>query len=75
MRYDSTKPYAELLAALLAAIGERPVLINGFATGLDSWKVYQAEAESHVGPTYVRPSSLMVVESNPELLSTARQQP
>ena len=138
MRYDSAKSYDELLAALLADIGEKPVPINDFATATDSWQSYQEKVTPHVGPsgfmlfslldhgawitkagidrkvmrvilgnpliaitmlrhdvtaglfapvelllvdegegrsslTYVKPSSLMVVERNPELLSTAEQ--
>ena len=138
LRYDSTKSYDELVAALLADIGERPVPVGDFATESDSWQSYQERVQSHVGPsglmlfglfdhgawvtkagidrkvlrvilgnpliaitmlrhdvsaglfapvellvadegqgrsslTYVRPSSLMVVEHNPELLSAAKQ--
>ncbi|HEX5255063.1 MAG TPA: DUF302 domain-containing protein [Mycobacterium sp.] len=138
MRYDSTKSYDELLAALLADIGEQPVPINDIATRTGDWQSYQERVESHVGPsgfmlfgtvdhgawitkagidrkvlriilgnpliaitmlrhdvkaglfapvellladegaghsslTYVKPSSLMVVEPNPELLSAAEQ--
>jgi uncharacterized protein (DUF302 family) len=137
VRYDSAKGYDELLAALLADIGEKPVQINDFATATDDWQSYQDRVEPHVGPsgfllfnlidhgawitkagtdrkvmrvilgnpmiaitmlrhdvtaglfapvelllvdegqgsslTYVKPSSLMVVESNPELLSAAEE--
>jgi uncharacterized protein (DUF302 family) len=138
VRYDSAKNYDELLAALLADIGEQPVPINDFAAATDGWQSYQERVESRVGPsgfmlfalidhgawigkagidrkamrailgnpviaitmlchdvtaglfapvelllvdegegrsslTYVRPSSLMVVEPNPELLSAAGQ--
>jgi uncharacterized protein (DUF302 family) len=138
VRYDSTKSYNELVAALLADIGEKPVPINDFATATDSWQSYRERVESHVGPsgfmlfalldhgawitkagidrkvlrvilgnpliaitmlrydvtaglfapvemllvdegegrsslTYVKPSSLMVVEPNPELLSAAQE--
>ncbi len=137
LRYDSTKSYNELLAALLADIGERPVPINDIATTTDGWESYRERVESHVGPsgfmlfgvfdhgawitkagidrktvrvilgnpliaitmlrhdvtaglfapvellvadegagsslTYVKPSSLMVVEPNPELLSAAEK--
>jgi uncharacterized protein (DUF302 family) len=138
LRYDCSKGYDELVAALLADIGERPVPINDFAKESDSWQSYQERVQSHVGPsgfmlfglldhgawitkagidrkvlrvilgnpliaitmlrhdvsaglfapvellvtdegegrsslTYVRPSSLMVVEDNPELLSAAKQ--
>jgi uncharacterized protein (DUF302 family) len=137
VRYDSAKSYDDLLAALLADIGENPVPINEFATANDDWPSYQDEVETHVGPsgfmlfnlidhgawiskagidrkvmrvvlgnpliaitmlrhdvtaglfapvelllvdegdgsslTYVKPSSLMVVEDNPELLSAAEE--
>jgi uncharacterized protein (DUF302 family) len=138
VRYDSDKSYQELVAALLADIGERPVLINDLSTSTGGWQEYQERVESYVGPsgfmlfslidhgawitkagidrkvlrvilgnpliaitmlrhdvtaglfapvemllvdegqgrsslTYVKPSSLMVVEPNPELLSTAEQ--
>lgn len=137
VRHDSTKSYEELLAALLADIGERPVAINDIAATSDSWDSYRQHVEPHVGPsgfmlfglfdhgawipmagidrkvirvilgnpliaitmlrhdptaglfapvevliadeadgsslTYVKPSSLMVVEPNPELLSAAEQ--
>jgi len=137
VRYDSSKGYDELLASLLADIGERPVPINDFATAADSWQSYQQRVEPHVGPsgfmlfglldhgawitkagidrkvlrvilgnpliaitmlrhdvtaglfapvelllvdegdgrsslTYIKPSSLMVVDDNPELLSAAQ---
>jgi uncharacterized protein (DUF302 family) len=135
VRYDSAKSYRELVDALLADIGEKPVPINEFATPTDSWDSYRRRVEPHVGPsgfmlfsvldhgawitkagidrkalrvilgnpliaitmlrhdvtaglfapvevllvdesegsslTYVKPSSLMVVESNPELLKAA----
>ena len=138
VRYDSAKSYDELVAALLADIGEDPVPINDFATAADSWDAYRERVEPHVGPsgfmlfdlldhgawitkagidrkalrvilgnpliaitmlrhdvtaglfapvemllvdegegrsslTYVKPSSLMVVEPNPELLSAAER--
>jgi uncharacterized protein (DUF302 family) len=137
VRYDSTKSYEELVSALLADIGEQPVLINDIAATNDDWESYQREVETHVGPsgfmlfglfdhgawinkasinrkmlrvilgnpliaitmirhdvsagffapvevllldeangsslTYIRPSSLMVFEENPELLSAAEK--
>lgn len=137
VRYESAKSYDELLAALLADIGERPVPINDIAASTDGWDAYRQRVETHVGPsgfmlfgafdhgpwiakagidrkvtrvvlgnpliaitmlrhdvtaglfapvellitdegegsslTYVKPSSLMVVEPNPELLSAALQ--
>ena len=137
VRYDSTKSYDELLAALLADIGEQPVPINDIATSTGDWEPYRQRVESHVGPsgfmlfgvvdhgawiakagidrravrvilgnpliaitmlrhdvtaglfapvelliadegagsslTYVKPSSLMVVAPNPELLGAAER--
>jgi uncharacterized protein (DUF302 family) len=138
VRYDSAKDYDELLAALLADIGEKPLSLNELATTTDDWQSYQARVEPHAGPsgfmlfnmidhgawitkagidrkvmrvvlgnpliaitmlrhdvsaglfapvelllvdegdgrsslTYVKPSSLMVIESNPELLSAAEE--
>lgn len=133
VRYDSAKSYDDLLAALLAEIGEKPVPINDISTTTGDWQSYQEHVEKYVGPsgfmlfavidhgswitkasidrqvmrvilgnpliaitmlrhdvnaglfapvelliadegqgsslTYVKPSSLMVVEPNPELLS------
>jgi uncharacterized protein (DUF302 family) len=138
VRHDSTKSYDELVAALLADIGDKPVPVNEFATAADDWDSYRQRVESHVGPsgfmlfalldhgawitkagidrkalrvilgnpliaitmlrhdvsaglfapvellladegqrgsslTYVKPSSLMVVEPNPELLRAAQE--
>lgn len=138
VRYDSAKSYDELVAALLADIGEKPVPIDDFPGAFHTWESYQQEVQSHVGPsgfmlfglvdhgawiskagidrkalrvilgnpliaitmlrhdvtaglfapvemllveegdggsslTYVKPSSLMVVEPNPELLSAAEK--
>src|ERR1700739_2058225 len=138
LRYDSAKGYDELLAALLADIGEKPVSLDELATTTDDWQTYQDKVEPLAGPSgfmlfnlidhgawitkagidrkvmrvvlgnpliaitmlrhdvttglfapvellladegegrsslmYVRPSSLMVVENNPELLSAAEE--
>ncbi|OBK43462.1 DUF302 domain-containing protein [Mycobacterium kubicae] len=137
LRYDSTRSYDEVLAALFADIGQKPVPIGDIATSNAEWHSYRRQVESHVGPggfmlfglvdhgawiskagidrkalrvilgnpliaitmlrhdltaglfapvellvqnepegsslTYVKPSSLMVVEPNPELLSAARE--
>lgn len=138
VHYDSAKSYDQLVAALLADIGEQPVPINDIATSTDDWQSYQERVEPHVGPsgfmlfgtvdhgawitkagihrkalrvilgnpliaitmlrhdvaaglfapvelllleeddgrsslTYVKPSSLMVVQPNPELLGAAEQ--
>jgi uncharacterized protein (DUF302 family) len=51
VRYDSTKSYNELVASLLADIGEKPVPTNDFAAATDSWQSYRERVESHVGPS------------------------
>ena len=51
VRYESTKSYDELVAALLADIGEKPVPINDFAAQAESWESFQQRVESHVGPS------------------------
>jgi uncharacterized protein (DUF302 family) len=138
VRYESAKSYDELVAALLADIGEKPIPINDVAKQTDNWQSYRERVESRIGPsgfmlfglidhgawitkagidrkalrvilgnpliaitmlrhdmtaglfapvemlladeegsgsslTYVKPSSLMVVEPNPELLSAAKE--
>jgi uncharacterized protein (DUF302 family) len=138
VRYDSAKSYHELVAALFADVGERPVALGDFEKASDNWQSYQQQVEPHVGPsgfmlftlfdhgawltragidrkvlraiignpliaitmlrhdvsaglfapvelllveegdgrsslTYVKPSSLMVVDPNPPLLSAAQE--
>ena len=137
VRYDSTKSYDQLVAALLADIGEQRVPIDEIGKTSNTWDSYEQQVQSHVGPsgfmlfaqfnhsgwigkagidrkvlrvilgnpliaitmlrhdvtaglfapvevlitdegsgsslTYVKPSSLMVVEPNPELLSAATE--
>lgn len=137
VRYDSSKSYDEVVAALLADIGRQPVPIAAVTQPCDDWNTYRTTVEKQVGPsgfmlfalidhgtwlpnagierralrvilgnpliaitmlrhdvtaglfapvellildepdgsslTYVKPSSLMVVEPNPELLSAAEQ--
>jgi uncharacterized protein (DUF302 family) len=137
VRYDSAKSYDDLVAALLADIGEQPVSLDDIVKASDSWESYQHHVEPYVGPsgfmlfqlfdhgawitkagidrkvlrvilgnpliaitmlrhdvsaglfapvevllvdeddgsslTYVKPSSLMVVENNPALLSAAKE--
>ncbi|BBY38710.1 hypothetical protein MMAN_28440 [Mycobacterium mantenii] len=51
VRYDSNKGYDELVAALLADIGERPVPIDEIGTTSNSWDSYHQEVQSHVGPS------------------------
>ena len=51
VRYESTKGYDELVAALLVDIGDKPVPIDDIATGFDSWESYEREVGSHAGPS------------------------
>ena len=51
VRYDSAKSYGELIGALLADIGDKPVPINDIATSTDDWDSYRERVESHVGPS------------------------
>ncbi|OBK11841.1 DUF302 domain-containing protein [Mycobacterium asiaticum] len=137
VRYQSTRSYDELVAALLADIGDKPVPIDDFPKAFASWESYEQQVQTFAGPsgfmlfglfdhgawitkagidrkalrvilgnpliaitmlrhdvtaglfapvelliideptgsslTYVKPSSLMVVEENTELLSAAAQ--
>jgi uncharacterized protein (DUF302 family) len=136
--FDSRKCFDEVVRALLADIGEKPLMIDDLPAKFESWESYKAEVESHAGPsgfilfavmnhgawikkahiqkkvlrlvignpvlaitmlrhdltaglfapvelivmeenqdrsslTYVRPSSLMVVETNEPLLAAAKE--
>lgn len=51
VRYDSVKSYDELLAALLADIGEQPVPINEIGAASDDWQSYEARIEKYLGPS------------------------
>jgi uncharacterized protein (DUF302 family) len=50
VRYESTKSYDELVAALLAEVGDRPVPIDDLGKDFASWDAYRNKVESHVGP-------------------------
>lgn len=138
IRFDSERRFDEVVKALLADVGEKPLMIDDLPAKFESWESYKAEVESHVGPsgfilfavlnhgawitkahihkkalrlvignpllaitmlrhdltaglfapvelivveedqdrsslTYVRPSSLMVVETNEALLAAAKE--
>ncbi|MGZ6779000.1 MAG: DUF302 domain-containing protein [Mycobacterium sp.] len=51
LRYESSKTYDELVAALLADVGDTPVPINDIAARFDSWESYEREVASHAGPS------------------------
>ncbi|APE15344.1 hypothetical protein BOH72_09040 [Mycobacterium sp. WY10] len=50
VRYDSAKSYDELVAALLADIGEQPVPINDISAAPGDWHSYEQAVEKYVGP-------------------------
>lgn len=51
VRYDSAKSYDELVAALLADIGEQPVPINDISAADGDWQTYHDQVEKFVGPS------------------------
>jgi len=51
LRFDSTKSFDELVAALLADVGDQPVLINGIAARFEDWASYEHEVARYVGPS------------------------
>ncbi|GAY13842.1 DUF302 domain-containing protein [Mycobacterium sp. shizuoka-1] len=51
VHYQSTKTPADLLAALLADIGEQPVPITEIGTACGDWDSYREEVEKYVGPS------------------------
>lgn len=51
LRYESSKNFDDVVDALLADIGDKPVPINDYATQFGSWEAYEREVQSHVGPS------------------------
>lgn len=51
VRYDSAKSYDELVGALLADIGEKPVPIDEFPKVFTTWEAYEQKVQSYVGPS------------------------
>jgi uncharacterized protein (DUF302 family) len=51
MRFESDKTYDEVLAALFADIGERPVPIADLTAQPPTWDAYQSLVETYVGPS------------------------
>ena len=51
LRFDSTKGFDDLVAALLADVGNNPVQIDDIAARFGSWESYEHEVQSHVGPS------------------------
>jgi uncharacterized protein (DUF302 family) len=50
LRFDSTKGFDELVAALLTEVGATPVPIDDIAARTGDWESYEREVQSHVGP-------------------------
>lgn len=51
VRYDSAKAYDDLVAALLADIGEQPVPIDEIGAAAGDWQAYRERVEPYVGPS------------------------
>ena len=51
LRFDSKKSFDELVSALLADVGGKPLAIDELPAEFESWESYKAEVESHVGPS------------------------
>ena len=51
IRFDSKKCFDEVVRALLADVGEKPLMIDELPAKFASWESYKAEVESHVGPS------------------------
>jgi hypothetical protein len=51
LRFDSKKRFDELVSALLADVGKKPLMIDDLPAKFESWESYKAEVESHVGPS------------------------
>jgi uncharacterized protein (DUF302 family) len=50
-RFESTKSFDDLVEALLADIGDKPVLIDDIAARFDDWESYEREVQTHAGPS------------------------
>ncbi|MFC0454122.1 DUF302 domain-containing protein [Rhodococcus jostii] len=51
LRFDSTKSFDNLVDALLADVGDKPVPIDDIAARFESWKSYEQQVRPHVGPS------------------------
>ena len=51
LRFDSTKSFDDVVAVLLADVGDQSVLINDIAVQFDSWQSFEQKVQSHVGPS------------------------
>ena len=51
LAFDSERTFDEVLAALLADVGEKPLAIDDISTTFESWNEYEKAVASHVGPS------------------------
>ena len=51
VRFDSSKSFEDVVAALLDDVGDKAVPIDDFAVRFATWDAYQREVQSHVGPS------------------------
>ena len=51
IRFGSNKRFDEVVRALLADVGDTPLMIDELPAKCESWESYKAEVESHVGPS------------------------
>jgi uncharacterized protein (DUF302 family) len=49
IRFDSKRSFDEVVKALLADVGDKPLTIDDLPAKFESWESYKAEVESHVG--------------------------
>lgn len=51
LRFDSTKNFDDLVDALLADVGDEPVVLDDLARRFDDWESYEREVQALVGPS------------------------
>jgi uncharacterized protein (DUF302 family) len=51
LRFESNKSFDEVLSALLADVGDKPLLLNEVTANSESWDSFSKEIESRVGPS------------------------
>src|SRR5882672_9581467 len=51
LRFESNKSFDEVLSALLADVGDKPLLLNEVTANSESWDSFSKEIESLVGPS------------------------
>jgi uncharacterized protein (DUF302 family) len=51
LRFDSTKSFDDLVDALLADVGDEPVVLDDLARRFDDWESYEHEVQALVGPS------------------------